>query len=686
MAPGAVPVERPYGSWPSPLAPADAAAAGVRFGGVHLAHRPDGSPVVRWVEHRPAEGGRGVLCRWDPVGGTRDEGPPGSSARSLVHEYGGGASWCGPDGTRFWVDARTQAVIALEDGVGRPVTPGDGPSVRHAAGVVTPDGRWIICERELHGGAAGADALEPVNELAVLATAGGVGRTLVGAGDFTAAPALSVDGTLVAWLRWGHPDMPWDAAELWAAEVRTGPSGWPEVAGARRVAGGRDDRRSRQLGRPVAVCLPTWGPDGRLWWCDDATDWWHLHRAPAPGLPAEGAGDTATPVLPGRGEEVGEPRWTAGGARYGVLVDGRVLFAASSGGLDDVWVADPATGRCERWDTPRFGHVEHVAVDGDRAALVAGSPTLPTSVWLLDLSRGEAVELRGATAPLPAAEVSVPEPVSFPTGDGAVAHGLFYPPRSTTSVAPPGERPPLLVRIHGGPTAAARAELSTSVQFWTSRGIAVLEVNYRGSTGYGRRYRDLLRGAWGVADVEDCRAGARYLAELGRIDARRRVIRGGSAGGFTALAALCRDGAAPPAERVFAAACSLYGVTDLAALASGTHKFESHYLDGLVGALPDAAGTYRERSPLTHADRLAAPVLLLQGAEDPIVPLGQAEVLRDALRARGVPHALVVFEGEAHGFRRAGTIVRALELELAFYGRVLGFEPADDLPAVPLES
>jgi dipeptidyl aminopeptidase/acylaminoacyl peptidase len=310
-------------------------------------------------------------------------------------------------------------------------------------------------------------------------------------------------------------------------------------------------------------------------------------------------------------------------------------------------------------------------------------------VWLLDPGPGTAVDLRSASGPLDDDDLSVPEPVTFPTSDGEVAHALFFPPRSSSSVAPAGELPPLVVRIHGGPTAAARAELSTSVQFWTSRGLAVVEVNYRGSTGFGRRYRDLLRGEWGVADVEDCLAAARHLARTGRVDPRRCVIRGGSAGGFTALAALCREGGDRDDDggsgRTFAAACSLYGVTDLAAMAAETHKFESRYLDGLVGPLPGAEATYRERSPLAHVHRLQVPVLLLQGAIDPVVPLAQAEVLRDALRDNGVPHALVVFEGEAHGFRGVATIVRALGLELAFYGSVLGFEPADELPPVPLE-
>jgi dipeptidyl aminopeptidase/acylaminoacyl peptidase len=313
--------------------------------------------------------------------------------------------------------------------------------------------------------------------------------------------------------------------------------------------------------------------------------------------------------------------------------------------------------------------------------VAGGSGDRPTSVWWLEPDAGRSLDLRpDVVVPDPAA-VSTPRPVTFPTAAGESAPGLFHEPRSAVAVGPDDELPPLVVRIHGGPTAAARAEYSTSVQFWTSRGIAVVDVNYRGSTGYGRRYRDLLVGSWGVADVEDCIAAARWAADEGLVDGSRCVIRGGSAGGFTALAALCHHDDRPDA---FAAACSLYGVTDLRTLAEDTHKFESRYLDGLVGPLPEAAERYRDRSPLHHADRLLSPVLLLQGADDPVVPPSQAEVLRDALAAGGVPHALVIFQGEAHGFRRAATIVAALEAELSFYGQVLGFTPADDLTPVEL--
>jgi dipeptidyl aminopeptidase/acylaminoacyl peptidase len=694
----------PFGAWPSVLSPAAAAAGAVRIAQTSLDADPSGRTVLRWSELRPSERGRVAVRRvvldrdGSPLGPPADDGPPTVNARSGVNEYGGGA-WFVDDDRLVWCDGATQAwtTVGPDD---EPVTLTPAPPVRggwrFASGSVTPDGRWIVCEREVHPGSEAAGAplpAEPANELCAVPVAGGAPHPLVDDADFQAAPTLSPDGTVLAWLRWEHPDMPWDGAEVWAARLVPDADGVPELVDARRVAGGAAAGARAGLDRPIAACLPAWSPDGRLWWCDDRDDWWQLRRSPSPGLPGEGAGDDApaTPDVPG---EVGEPRWVAGGRRFGFTDDGRVVLVIARDGTDGVHVWDPATDRLEPAPGPRFTAVEHLSVRGSVVAVAGGAGDLPTSAWTIDLRTGTAVDHRPDAVRPDRRSVSMPEPVTFPTTGGAVAHGLMYRPRSAGVRGPEDERPPLLVRIHGGPTAAARAEYSTSVQFWTTRGFAVLDVDYRGSTGYGRRYRDLLRGAWGVADVEDCIAAARWLAAEGTVDGARCVIRGGSAGGFTALAALShqedrrhQDEPRHHDDRpdAFAAACSLYGVTDLRTLAEDTHKFESRYLDGLVGPWPEAAERYEERSPLHHADRLRRPVLLLQGAEDQVVPRSQAEALRDALAEGSVPHALVVFEGEAHGFRRAETIVAALQAELAFYGQVLGFTPADDLPELVLD-
>lgn len=728
------PLVAAFGSWPSPLSASAAASGATRFSG--LAVEPlagDGSGdgvAVWWTESRPAEG------RVTIMGALGDDaaaevGPGDLRIRSRVNEYGGGAMWASPDAL-FWVDESSQRIHRQGVGSGptaptgpgwrpRPLTsaPPASRSWRYAAGRVSAAGNWVVVEREAHCDELGLAFTEPRNELIAVHTADAtqwvlVGiepepppqapDTAVGSGDFVAAPALSPDGRALAWLRWDHPDMPWDAAELWVGELDlTGEV--PRLSSRRRVAGGRGGGAAHGVDRPVSVCLPEWSPEGRLWWCDDADGWWHLRAAHDLGAPEEGAGDDPSTAVPGGGEpgeEIGEPRWVAGGRRYAFTADGRVALIVSADGIDSIQLLDPTTGERSALPGPDFCSAELIAARGQVVAVVAGTSTSPTSVWRLDLQAGTAVDLRPAEAPLDPAWISTPESITFPTGTaalpgaperpgapvpeganadgepvGPVAHALFYPPTSGDHRGPEGELPPLVVRIHGGPTAAARPEFSTSVQFWTTRGFAVADVNYRGSTGYGRAYRDLLQGSWGVVDVEDCLAVTGYLAATGRIDGARCVIRGGSAGGFTALAALCFQ-ASWGAEGAFAAACSLYGVTDLASMVADTHKFESRYLDGLVAPLPAGEAVYRERSPLLHAERIDRPVLLLQGSADVVVPPSQAEVLVAALEARGVPHRYVLFPGEGHGFHLASTVVQALRLELDFYGEVLGFDPAPD--------
>jgi dipeptidyl aminopeptidase/acylaminoacyl peptidase len=694
----------PFGAWRSPLGPEQAANGATRFSGLAVTRDDAGIATVWWSESRPAELGRVALV------GARGDGPPADvlgrsiQLRSRVNEYGGGAFWCGPSHVD-WVDDATQRILRAE------VTRGAGAAVplgapltaapparlawRYASGCQVAAGDWLVVERESHADRLGEPYVEPRNELVAVHVADQAASVLVGpgepgGGDFVAAPSVSPDGTSVAWLRWDHPDMPWDAAELWVGRLELAAS-TARVTDRRRVAGGREAGAALGLDRSVSVCLPEWSPDGRLWWCDDADGWWHLRRAPTDGIPLAGVGDDPSTAVPGGGaigEEVGEPRWVAGGRRYAFCGDGEVVLAVTSGGVDAVWLLDPSTGARTALVGPQFTSVDFVAADGDTVAVVGGVAERPTSVWRIELSSagrgpGSVRDLRPVESPLDAAWVSSPRSITFPTGrdpdadgDGdELAHALVYLPVSGDHVGPSDELPPLVVRIHGGPTAAARPEFSTSVQFWTTRGFAVADVNYRGSTGYGREYRDQLRGSWGVADVEDCIAVTRYLAGGGLVDGRRCVIRGGSAGGFTALAAVCfqRDWGA---EGAFAGACSLYGVTDLAALAADTHKFESRYLDGLVAPLPEGSDVYRDRSPLFHADRLSRPVLLLQGSEDKVVPPAQAEVLVAALEANGVPHRYVLFQGEGHGFHLAETIVAALRIELDFYGDVLGFEPA----------
>ena len=687
----------PYGTWPSPLTAGLAASGGPRFGDLVVGRDERGRGIVWFSALR--DGAQRVLR--SVAGAPAQRVDQVDSARSRVNEYGGGALWCGGE-TLFWVEDSDQCVHRLSPGDERAVrlTEPSQParSVRHAAGAVEPGGAWMVLEREIHPGSGlhpldsvaggpGGDsssasgsgagpAAEPVNELAWLPVAGGEAVSLRSVADFAAAPTLSPDGKALAWLEWHHPSMPWDDAELWAAGIRVS-DGAPALIEPRRVAGGRDGGRS---GDGVAACLPKWSAAGVLWWCDDREDAWSLRRAPVPGVPGEGGGDTAAAVA-GAAGDVGEPRWVAGGSRFAFVGDD-VTFASTDGGLDSLSELPGGVGDPEDGGVPGDAGLDGltwvplVADAGSTRAVLAGRATEPTSV-MVDAGTGSGwVDVDPSAWPTGVDSISVPEPITFPTGPpgGAgerdVAHGLLYRPRLRGHRGPEGELPPLVVRIHGGPTAGARAELSPSIQFWTTRGFAVVEVNYRGSTGFGRSYRRLLQGGWGELEVQDCIAAADHLATARVVDANRCVIRGGSAGGFTALEAVC----APPTESGFrfAAATTLYGVTDLMALAADTHKFEARYLDGLVGPLPAARATYERRSPIRHPERISVPVLVLQGLEDRVVPPEQAQTLVAALEANGVPHEYRTYAGEGHGFRQTATLVDALGAELAFYERVLG--------------
>lgn len=645
----------PYGAWPSPLTAEDAVAGAPRFGGLWVGGGP-GGPVVRWTEGRPAEGGRSALVEWRD--GTRRDVAPTVNARSRMNEYGGGGFWAGEGALVVVDDADGRALLVGDDDRLVPLVP-EPPSPRawrYAAGAVGPGARWSVCERERHCDESGGAFPEAVNDLCLLDHGSGTVLELfaagdAGTGDFMAAPAVAPDGTRLAWLRWDHPDMPWDAAELWSARLEVA-DGAAQVVDAVRVAGGRD------AGRTTSACLPVFAPDGVLWFCDDRDGpgggTWRLRNE---------LGDVVD--VPG---EVGEPRWVSGGSRYGFLAD-RVVLAAQHDGFHAVWLWDPVTGRAEQ--VPGISYVELLVADGSSVVVVGGGPDRTTSVLRVDPTSLECTDLRPAAPVLDPSSVSLPRHVTFPTAptpsdatDEPVAHALLYLPQLDGVSGPADSAPPLVVRIHGGPTASARPELSTSVQFWTTRGFAVADVNYRGSTGYGRDLRDALRGQWGVADVADCLTAAGYLAGAGLVDGDRCVIRGGSAGGFTALAVLV-------AGDVMAGACVLYAVTDLLTLDDGTHKFESRYNDGLVGPRPGSDDLYRERSPLTHVAEITAPVLVMQGTDDLVVPQEQAERLVRELRRTGALHDYLVFEGEGHGFRRVDTLVTALDAELAFYRQVL---------------
>lgn len=632
----------PYGTWDSPVT-----TDLITRGAVGLGQPAADGADIYWTEFRSWEAGRTAIVRRAPDGAAADVIPAPFNVRSRVHEYGGDA-YCVADGVVWFVDFATQGLYR--------VAPGGPPErVFQADGVALGEPVWDAAHRRvlLISEDARDARREPVNRLSAVGPDGRLVHLAEGA-DFYAFPRPRPDGSALAWIEWRHPDMPWDASVLKRAAVDA--AGRP--TGAETVAGGPG----------VSAFQPEWSPAGRLTWVDDRDGWWRLYD--------EAGGDT--PLTPTEGE-FGLPLWQLGMHRYRFLPDGRMILAYAEGGVWRVGLVERGAP-CRVLDLD-LGDPGALAVAPDGSVLVlAHTPTRPVELVRLspDLSARETIKSAMA-APLDPADVSVAEPVAFSGAGGRSTHAFHYPPRNARFEGPAGEKPPLIVKSHGGPTGQAGAGFALKTQYWTSRGFAVLDVNYGGSTGYGRSYRERLDGAWGVGDVEDVAAGARAMARQGLADPHRLVVTGGSAGGYTTLCALTFTD-------VFKAGCSAYGVGDLETLARDTHKFESRYLDRLVGPWPDAARLYRDRSPVDHVDRLNCPVIFLQGADDKVVPPNQAEDMVGALEVKGVPVAYLLFDGEGHGFRRADTVRRALEAELSFYAQVFGFVPAGDVEPVAVRN
>jgi dipeptidyl aminopeptidase/acylaminoacyl peptidase len=636
------PKTAPYGSWRSPITSDLIVSQSIGLSEARF----DGDAVY-WVEARPQEQGRNVVVCAGAEGKTRDVVPPPFSARTRVHEYGGGA-WTIARGVLFFsnfADGRLYR-IGPDDRDPTPLTPAPpapGRQWRFADGIIDQKCQRWIGVREDHTGPG-----EAVNSLVAvdLAQPGmAPGEILAEGHDFFASPRLSPDGRHLAWLTWDHPNMPWNGTTLYVAELNDGGA----IIGTPRVVAG---------GPAESIFQPEWSPDGgELCFVSDRSGWWNLYCLTLPSGEVRSIAPMAA--------EFGQPQWVFGMATYAFAGSNRIVCSFVEAGLSRLAVLDLASGALRRLDMP-FTQFTSLRAHGDHALFIAGAPSHPSSVVLLDIGAGDYRILKKSTDILDHADLNLPtyltavEPITFPTAGGSSAFALFYPPRSPDFVAPDGDRPPLLVRCHGGPTSAASATLNLGIQYWTSRGIAVLDVNYRGSTGFGRAYRDALERNWGVADVEDCINGTRFLAERGLVDQDRMVITGGSAGGYTTLAALVF-------HDVFRGGASYYGVSDIAALARDTHKFESRYLDWLIGPYPQEEALYRERSPLFQAERLSRPVIFFQGDEDAVVPPNQTEAMVEALRRRGIPVGYYLFAGEQHGFRKAANIQRALDAELYFY-------------------
>jgi len=616
---------RPYGTWPAALdAHTVARASGRRFATVSV----DGSRT-RWSESRPEEGGRVVVV--DSAAG--DLTPPGANARTRVHEYGGGAVWY-HGGTVFYSEFSDSRLY--RDGAPITPEPPEPNSLRYADGVVTPDGATIVCVRERHEGG------EVINELVSLPADGSEPPTVIESGhDFYMAPRFDPAGERLAWLAWDHPNMPWDGTFLYLD--------------GQVVAGGADE----------SVIDPQWSPDGGLHYCSDRTGWWNLYRD----------GEQLTSL---DDAEIGAPAWVFGVNRYAFLGDGRIACVVTRRAVDALHVLEDGALRDLGLDWTAYSSTA-LDAEGGRVVFAAGSPLQPTTLVSYDADTGrETVVRRSLDIELDPATISVPRAIEFPTGDGPNAHAFYYPPTNAGWEGLDDEAPPLQVTAHGGPTAHVAPHLDLEMQYLTQRGIGVLDVNYRGSTGYGRDYRRLLNGRWGEIDWADCVSAARYLAETGDADPDRTWVEGGSAGGYVVLCALVFD------PEAFAAGVSFFGVADAEALALHTHKFESRYLDTMIGPYPERADLYRARSPVHFIDRLERPLLLLQGLDDKVVLPAQAEAMVDVLEGKGIPYAYIAFAGEGHGFRKEENIVRSIEAVLSFVGQVFGFEPAGEVEPVAL--
>ena len=639
----------PYGAWKSAITTETLAQQTVGLGEVRVSDQD-----VYWIESRPTEAGRNVVVRRSTDGATADVTPTGYNARTLVHEYGGGA-YAVAGSTVFFANFEDQRVYRQQVG-GRPTPVSPEPprprALRYADFEISHDGSLLYCVRETHPDGGGAR-----NEIVCLPTDGSSEPVMLAGGhDFVSYPRLSPDGAQLVWTTWDHPQMPWDGTELWIGEL---------------VANGLEDIRKLAGGRDESIYQPTFSPDGVLHFVSDRSGWWNLYRW---------QDGEAEPLLPMEAE-FGRPQWGFAGATYAFLPDGRLVCVWGSKGIEHLGVLDTAGLREIETPFVGFGRITARESEGSPVvSLVAASQTSSSAVVSIEVQSGSVeVIKRSHSAELDADWISVPEGLEFPTDGGRTAHAFFYAPRNAGFSGQSDAHPPLIVMSHGGPTGATSSAFRLGIQYWTSRGFAVVDVNYGGSTGYGRAYRERLRGNWGVVDTEDCIRVAQHLAEQGRVDGARMAIRGGSAGGYTTLCALTF-------HDVFAAGASHYGIADAEALARDTHKFESRYLDSMIGPYPQERALYRERSPIHFAEQLSCPLLLLQGLEDAVVPPQQAEVMVEALRKRGLPHAYLAFEGEQHGFRRSENIVRAIEAELFFYGRVFGFDPADPIEPIEIEN
>jgi len=626
----------PYGSWRSPVTSDMIVSGTIRLEQIVI----DG-PDIYWIENRPKEGGRYVIVRHSPDTQSTDITPPLFNARTRVHEYGGGSFTVAKGITYFsnFDDQRLYRQIPGSDP--HPLTP--EPDHRFADIIIDNTRNNLICVREDHT----HTKQEPTNTLVSIdLDLDNECRVLVSGHDFYSSPRLSPNGSHLAWLTWNHPNMPWDGTQLWIGEIEKDGS----IGRIDKIAGGIDE----------SIFQPEWSPDGTLYFVSDKSGWWNLYCR---------NNENIKPVCQMEAE-FGLPQWVFGQSTYSFASKNRIICTYTKKGTWYLASIDTVSGKLDMINTP-YTSIGYLKSAPGYIIFIGGSPTGAPSVVRLDLDTHKMHEMRCSSEIVVGVDIDInylskPKPIEYPTEHGLTANAFFYPPRNPEFAAAPDEKPPLLVISHGGPTASTSDTFNLMIQYWTTRGIAVLDVNYGGSTGYGRQYRQRLDGQWGIVDVDDCVNGVRFLIKQGKVDSKRLAIKGGSAGGYTTLCALTF-------RNIFKAGASYYGVSDLEAMVKDTHKFESRYLDRLIGPFYEGNKLYSERSPIDHIERLSCPVIFFQGLEDKIVPPNQTEMMVDGMRVKGLPVEYILFEGEQHGFRRAQNIKRALDCELDFYSKVFGF-------------
>ena len=637
---------QPYGSWPSPISSDMVSAGQVRLGEMSLS-----GETLYWTESRPKEEGRSVLIRCALNSHPNELTSSTFNVRSRVHEYGGGSILAAED-TVYFSNLSDHRLYRLESATTTPLPISAPGNIRYADGTLDTRRRRLITVAENHE----LSSSDPVGSLIALDIDGThPPQTLVSGSDFYSSPSLSPDGNHIAWLSWNHPSMPWDGTELWIARVELNGS----LTHAERIAGGKEE----------SIFQPSWAPDGRLHFVSDKTGWWNLY--------AHQSG-TNKPLIAIEAE-FGRPQWVFGNPTYGFENAEHLICSYVKSGIWYLGRLNSSTGTLEKIPLP-YTEIRHVHVSRSYVYFQGGSPSESMAIVRLDLSDGSRKILaRTNTTHIDQNHLSIPRQLTFPTTHNKEAHGFFYPPTNHKFSAPSDELPPLIVVSHGGPTGSSTTTLNLDFQFWTSRGFALLDVNYRGSTGYGRGYREDLKHQWGLVDVDDCEFGANYLVEQGYADSKRLAIRGASAGGYTTLMALTfRD--------TFTVGASHYGVSDLEALLQKTHKFESRYLEHLIGSYPDKRKTYFQRSPVHAAEQLSRPIIFFQGLDDPIVPPDQARCMVEILHKKGLTVASLEFSGEQHGFRKATTIRHVIEAELYFYACILGLKVDSKIEPIEIKN